>query len=541
PAMNLELLESFHKNYPEENDGVLDCVSFAVTCAFNRFGTLLAVGCNDGRVVIWDFLTRGIAKTITAHAVTVCSVSWSRDSKKLLTASTDNTVALWDVLSGECDKVFRFPSPVLKAAFHPRNSQRLLVCPMRHPPVLVDAETGSHSCLPPDEEGEFSTAAAFNSRGDHVYVGNSRGRVAVYQTRTLRQVAAFRATPATSNTAVKSIEFARKQRNFLLNCSDRIVRVYSCDIVLEARRNQEVEPLQKLKDLVTGNHWRKCCFSGDGEFVCAGSMKAHSIYIWDRIGGAMVKMLQGTKGETLLDVVWHPLRPIICSISNGLVTVWSQSQVQNWSAFAPDFKELDENVEYEERESEFDLSDEDAEPKVAAVPSASNSDEEVDVERCEPVQALLSSDEEADPDMLLFLPVAPEIDDADQTLSDQSLAGTTPDKKRPASSGASPDAKRRKTRTHDIDLPGAPADELHPFLQSGAKKPPGASRQQSTSSSHSTDGAAPPPKKSIASASAGQQLAQSSSQGSPSSAASRKSASRSGGHHQHQRSGGSRK
>ena len=44
----------------------------------------------------------------------VCSLSWSRSGRRVVSASTDNTVTLWDVLTGECDQKFRFPSPVLR-------------------------------------------------------------------------------------------------------------------------------------------------------------------------------------------------------------------------------------------------------------------------------------------------------------------------------------------------------------------------------------------------------------------------------------------
>lgn len=70
---------------------------------------------------------------------------------QLLSASTDNNVCIWDVLTGDCVHKYRFPSPVLKVQFDPRNDNRFLVCPMRYAAVLVtiDAE---HKCLPLDTD-----------------------------------------------------------------------------------------------------------------------------------------------------------------------------------------------------------------------------------------------------------------------------------------------------------------------------------------------------------------------------------------------------
>jgi COMPASS component SWD1 len=155
--------------------------------------------------------------------------------------------------------------------------------------------------------------------------------------------------------------------------------------------------------------WKKCCFSGDGEYICAGSARQHALYIWEKSIGNLVKILHGTKGELLLDVAWHPVRPIIASISSGVVSVWAQNQVENWSAFAPDFKELDENVEYDERESEFDITDEDK-SVASGGDDKEDTDMEVDVCSVEPVPAFCSSDEENEnTGCLQFLPIAPEV------------------------------------------------------------------------------------------------------------------------------------
>lgn len=449
--MNIELLESFGQNYPEEFDGLLDCVSLAVTCAFNRRGTLLAVGCNDGRIAIWDFLTRGIAKIITAHVHPVSSLSFSRRGRTLVSSSTDNTVCVFDVLTSETIAKWRFSTPVMRVQFNPRNENLILVVPMKHAALIVhlpnsgaaasadksmkETRNKTHTILPLDEsDPDLNLTASYDRRGEFVFTGNAKGRIAVINVGSgsiagPEIVASFRA----SATAIKQIEFAAKRKDvFLVNTADRVIRVYDSQEVLACGIGGEPEAVQRLQDLVNKTTWKKCCFAGgpDAEYVCAGSSRSHSIYIWERTGGTLVKILHGTKGETLLDVVWHPIRPIICSISSGVVSVWAQPQVENWSAFAPDFKEMDENVEYEERESEFDQEDEDRSPsrvhddddnfgtKSSTNGDSQHEDDAVDVIAVQPTSCYLSSDEEAEDvekNDLIYLPVTLEIDEPENS------------------------------------------------------------------------------------------------------------------------------
>ena len=107
---------------------------------------MLAVGCNDGRIALWDFMTRGISRQCSHHIHLITSLSWNRTGRKLLRSVTDWNVVLWDVVSGEAEFCLRFPSPVAKVQFNLRDKGMFLVCPMRHTPTLVTLRGSCRRC-----------------------------------------------------------------------------------------------------------------------------------------------------------------------------------------------------------------------------------------------------------------------------------------------------------------------------------------------------------------------------------------------------------
>lgn len=181
----------------------------------------------------------------------------------------------------------------------------------------------------------------------------------------------------------------------VVNSNDRSIRVYALEelahyakaipnLIESGRKLEYFTLLHRFQDLVNRTPWNAVRFSNDGEYIVggAGHKAAHQIYLWDNGTGSLSKILEGPKDpledlDVSVDIglqrvcprltaferlrkQWHPIKPICASVSSdqGLLHMWATKIPERWSAYAPGFEELEENLEYQEREDEFDVEDE---------------------------------------------------------------------------------------------------------------------------------------------------------------------------------------
>ncbi|KAI0775475.1 WD40 repeat-like protein [Irpex lacteus] len=372
------LTNPFNITYPTAIQTSLH--SGATFAKFDHSGRFVAAGRADGSARVWDLNTKSTVRWLEGHVKGVTSVDWSRNSRFVLTASKDWNVIVWD-LASDTDPpkkrvTVRFDAPVASAAFHPRNSQILLVLLSAGDAYIVDLRKKHRTRVElceVDDEGEDEvqmskpraavTVARFDPSGKHVFLGTSSAHILVFNTRTKTMIARHKIAGAG---IIKGLEFAKNGRRLVTNSSDRVLRqlnlpIYAPPSADGAYIEQELEPTHRFNDPINKVAWHAMSYSPDGEWLAGGAADnaAHKIYIWD-IGneGQFASALDGGR-EPLVHVHWHPSKPAIASTTNqGNVLIWHCPIPERWGAFAGGFEEVDENVEYEEREDEFDIEDE---------------------------------------------------------------------------------------------------------------------------------------------------------------------------------------
>ncbi|PPQ83642.1 hypothetical protein CVT25_006248 [Psilocybe cyanescens] len=386
--MNESLINPFTLSHPTAVQTSL--FAGALFAKFDPTGRFIAAARLNGSAEIWDLETRAPIRWLDGHVKTITSIDWSRNSRYLLTSSKDWNVIIWD-LSSTCDppqrqKSLRFDVPVVSASFHPKNNQIVLallatgeayVCDLRkqHRSRTELLETLADEMVEDEENAgqgnvrSGMTVARFDPTGKNIFVGTDSGYLLVFNTRTKIMIARHKISGAG---IMKGLDFTRSGRRLVTNSSDRTLRQFILPTYsplpadadpqnLPPFLDLELEPTHRFNDPINRTAWHAMCYSPDGDWLAGGAADpaGHKIYIWDISNdGQFASALDGGR-EPLTYLHWHPSRSSFASTTNqGSILIWHCPNPERWGAFAGGFEEVDENVEYEEREDEFDIEDE---------------------------------------------------------------------------------------------------------------------------------------------------------------------------------------
>ncbi|MEH1824438.1 MAG: NACHT domain-containing protein [Nostoc sp.] len=88
---------------------------------FSPDDTLVAIGDSLGLVHLWEFPSGKKHLILRGHSSSVRSVSFSFDGQVIASASSDETVRIWNISTGECLKILKHNDRVRTVAFSPNN------------------------------------------------------------------------------------------------------------------------------------------------------------------------------------------------------------------------------------------------------------------------------------------------------------------------------------------------------------------------------------------------------------------------------------
>ncbi|HEY0753028.1 MAG TPA: NB-ARC domain-containing protein [Ktedonobacteraceae bacterium] len=88
-------------------------------CGYSPDGSRIVSASNDGTLKVWDAASGEERLTLRGHSSVVIGCGYSADGSRIVSASEDNTLKVWDAASGRCLLTFPVDGKLSCCAFHP--------------------------------------------------------------------------------------------------------------------------------------------------------------------------------------------------------------------------------------------------------------------------------------------------------------------------------------------------------------------------------------------------------------------------------------
>jgi WD40 repeat protein len=135
--------------------------------AFSPDSARLASASSDNTVRIWDASSGQCLQTLEGHSGMVNSVAFSPDSARLASASDNNTIKIWDASSGKCLQTLEIHSGTVKSVAFSPDSARLASASSDKMVKIWDVSSGK--CLQTLEVGTTLSNISFDITSSCLY------------------------------------------------------------------------------------------------------------------------------------------------------------------------------------------------------------------------------------------------------------------------------------------------------------------------------------------------------------------------------------
>ncbi|KAJ0129240.1 Uncharacterized protein HZ326_27665 [Fusarium oxysporum f. sp. albedinis] len=213
---------------------------------------------------IWDAETGKCEQLLEGHSREVNSVVFSHDSKKVASGSLDKTIRIWNAETGECEQVLEGHSDWVRSVVFSHDSRKVASGSWDKTIRIWDAETG---------------------KCEQLLEGHSR--------------------------EVNSVVFSHDSKKVASDSLDKTVRIWNaetgeCERVLEGHSDS-------IRSMV---------FSHDSKKVASGSVD-ETIRIWDAETGKCEQLLEGHSGWVDSVVFSHDSRKVASGSLDKTIRMWN--------------------------------------------------------------------------------------------------------------------------------------------------------------------------------------------------------------------------
>jgi WD40 repeat protein len=279
-------------------------------CAFSPDGSRILSASGDMTLKLWDAHTGAELITLAGHQDTVNSCAFSPDGSRIVSASRDGTLRLWDVHTGvELAALVGHENAVCACAFSP-DGNRVLSGSYDNTLKLWDYASGTELATLVGHEDSV-LACAFSSDGSRIISASNDRTLKLWDAKTTHEIA----TLSGHTGWVEACAFSPDGSRIISASQDCTLKVW------DAKTGAELTTLRGHEDMVEA-----CAFSSDGSRIISAST-GRTLILWDAEKGSKVAtLLRRHKGEFALWQNAFAFSPdgsrIISSSRNMSLTLW---------------------------------------------------------------------------------------------------------------------------------------------------------------------------------------------------------------------------